>query len=1178
MSQHPPKKTSSRRITRLVAACFLALAGTMPATSSAVTIYVSPNGASSGNGTSSGTPVNLTRAKARVREINTNLTAELQVSLAAGSYWLTSPIQFTELDSGGNGHKVVWQAQDNANPPRLSGGQVISGWVQEGTSNVWSAPVPNTAFRQLYVNNDRRTRARSKNPIDIKGQIRVDSDQTRLLLVNPATLPATLNGINRVEVHTTVDWRDYYIPLNGISSYNDPRYERALTALRVPGSAWGDVGGQVAFEPSIDNAWLENARELLDEPGEWYADASNNRVYYIPRGGENMGSAEVVIPLIENIVRVNGASLGNRVHDLEFRNLRFEHSTWTAVNGAGLVPVQGSEFQRPSYSYLPGAVEVSNAQRVHFTNNTFQHLGASALNAPIGISDASFIGNAFTDVAAGGLQIGVKGLSPSNGIPIRITVSNNLFHRIGLDYLFSVGFISYSLRDSTLTRNHFNDLPYTAIHIGDFNANGGGYNNPSAFQESGGNTVTFNKVCNFLKYLRDGGGIYINGCNRGSDGVTRSTFVSDNFFSQWWTDEAAIYSEDHSGNITYQKNVAELTLNTPDLTRDRKWLYAWSGASFNITLGSGGLANYHTNNIWGDYRVGDRDEPGHGYQDGVSYAPGARPAGATSIINASGIDPAYPRASALQALLPGGTNQAPTANAGPDITTDLSSTITLEGVASDDGRPYNRLVTEWSKISGPGDVTFDDFRATKVTAAFSAPGTYELEFNVKDGTLQTGDRVLITVLDPNLGASVVAGVIPTVSSTYFDDWNPAWVTDGAFSNDYKWGIWLSQFQNRPWIQLDAGSAIQPGRLVIGSRGAANADERSNFAILGSNDPGFATFTILAEQGHAPYSAWGQWTGTTNTSRKFRYYRAESGNGFLSTSEFQVYRQGFTKVSVYGVASASSSPIVAEGAEKAFDGASSTKWLGNFSNGITLRYNLPSNIARIVTHYKLTSANDAPERDPKSWELQGSNDGNSWNNVDSRSNQSFSGRFVTNSYTVSSPAPFQYYRLRITEISGASTLVQLAELCLQVGGTPPPARVSSGGTATASSTPVAAEGAVQGFDINSGTKWLGDFGGESWLRYQFGSGTAQIVTQYKITSANDAPERNPKNWVLEGSNDGNSWVGVDSRNNENFPGFFLTRSFTVSNPAAFRYYRLRVTATAGASSLLQLADLELLAGN
>src|SRR5262249_51150820 len=72
----------------------------------------------------------------------------------------------------------------------------------------------------------------------------------------------------------------------------------------------------------------------------------------------------------------------------------------------------------------------------------------------------------------------------------------------------------------------------------------------------------------------------------------------------------------------------------------------------------------------------------------------------------------------------GGGNRAPTVNGGSNQTITLPATASLIGTASDDGlpNPPGALTTTWSKVSGPGTVTFANSSALSTTASFSLAG------------------------------------------------------------------------------------------------------------------------------------------------------------------------------------------------------------------------------------------------------------------------------------------------------------------------------------------------------------------------------------------------------------------------------------------------------------------------
>lgn len=94
----------------------------------------------------------------------------------------------------------------------------------------------------------------------------------------------------------------------------------------------------------------------------------------------------------------------------------------------------------------------------------------------------------------------------------------------------------------------------------------------------------------------------------------------------------------------------------------------------------------------------------------------------------------------------------------------------------------------------------------------------------------------------------------------------------------------------------------------------------------------------------------------------------------------------------------------------------------------------------------------------------------------------------------------------------------------------------------------------------------------WAQLEFA--TPQATGAYTMTSANDAPERDPKNWTLEGSDNGTDWTILDTRTDQSFGSRFLTVKYTFNNQVAFKFYRLNVSAVRN-STLFQLAEWRLL---
>ena len=80
----------------------------------------------------------------------------------------------------------------------------------------------------------------------------------------------------------------------------------------------------------------------------------------------------------------------------------------------------------------------------------------------------------------------------------------------------------------------------------------------------------------------------------------------------------------------------------------------------------------------------------------------------------------------------------------------------------------------------------------------------------------------------------------------------------------------------------------------------------------------------------------------------------------------------------------------------------------------------------------------------------------------------------------------------------------------------------------------------------------------------------IATKYTLTSANDASGRDPKDWYLEGSDDGTNWTKLDQQSGIDFPSRFYKKTFLIPNQTAYSYYRITVTANHG-DWIFQLAD-------
>lgn len=113
----------------------------------------------------------------------------------------------------------------------------------------------------------------------------------------------------------------------------------------------------------------------------------------------------------------------------------------------------------------------------------------------------------------------------------------------------------------------------------------------------------------------------------------------------------------------------------------------------------------------------------------------------------------------------------------------------------------------------------------------------------------------------------------------------------------------------------------------------------------------------------------------------------------------------------------------EGSTKLIDGDLTTKYLSGFVTPFWI--NLEFDEPIVAGYYSFTSGNDAPGRDPKNWEIQGSQDSTNWTTLDSRTDFRFADRLETREFYFDNDTAYKYYRLSITSNNGDG-LFQMTE--------------------------------------------------------------------------------------------------------------------------------------------------------
>lgn len=136
-----------------------------------------------------------------------------------------------------------------------------------------------------------------------------------------------------------------------------------------------------------------------------------------------------------------------------------------------------------------------------------------------------------------------------------------------------------------------------------------------------------------------------------------------------------------------------------------------------------------------------------------------------------------------------------------------------------------------------------------------------------------------------------------------------------------------------------------------------------------------------------------------------------------------------------------------------------------------------------------------------------------------------------------------------------------------------------GTASASSihsAPFPAWGAFDG-TITTDGRWLA-LVSTGWLKYDFGAGNPKVITHYSLTPipSNQGAEndRSPRTWTFEGSNDNSAWTTLDTQTDAPIFAGGEKRTYKITSPASYRYYRINVTANRG-DTYLNITEMEML---
>ncbi|MCP3973854.1 MAG: hypothetical protein GY720_05110, partial [bacterium] len=333
-----------------------------PVDDAAASIYVDAvAGSDRAAGTLDAPVATLEAARRLARQALSDAGGDVVVYLRGGIHFRKDTFALSFQDSGRGGFDMVYRSYPGEQAI-IEGGVPVDAW-EPAYDSVMVAPVPDSVadMRQLFAAGQRQPRARTAEAIGIAdGFVRgpLFNQQRNVALTveadlvdgisNPESLELVYVGVSVAGHGQTLSngterdrpsWKAHRLPVEGVSDLGNDR-------VRL------DIGGGALYQASergyapleilpSDPFFIENAIELLDEPGEWYFDESARLVYWWPPGAAAL--ADAWIPLTEVLLNIDGTP-DRPVRNIRFEGLAFRHAAYTITNQTGSVISQAANW------------------------------------------------------------------------------------------------------------------------------------------------------------------------------------------------------------------------------------------------------------------------------------------------------------------------------------------------------------------------------------------------------------------------------------------------------------------------------------------------------------------------------------------------------------------------------------------------------------------------------------------------------------------------------------------------------------------------------------------------------------------------------------------------------------------------------------------------------------------